>query len=142
MRSAETSVAVALTFVWLGMVGAISFLEAPLKFRAPDVTLRIGLGIGRLVFRALNIVEVVFAIAVLVVMVARPPAPRVLVAFGVALGALAVQLGVVRPRLGRRSDAVLAGANVPRSRAHVSYVGLEVVKATALAVAGILLLSG
>jgi hypothetical protein len=60
----------------------------------------------------------------------------------VALGALAVQLGVVRPRLNRRSDAVLAGANVPRSRAHVSYVGLEVVKATALAVAGILLLSG
>jgi hypothetical protein len=142
MRSAETSVAVALTFVWLGMVGAISFLEAPLKFRAPDVTLRIGLGIGRLVFRALNTVEVVFAIAVLVVMVARPPAPHVLVAFGVALGALAVQLGVVRPRLNRRSDAVLAGANVPRSRAHVSYVGLEVVKATALAVAGILLLSG
>lgn len=142
MRSAETSVAVAVIFVWLGMVGAISFLEAPLKFRAPDVTLRIGLGIGRLVFRAINTVEVVFAIAVLVVMVAGLPAPRVLVAFGVALSALAVQLGVVRPRLNRRSDAVLAGANVPRSRAHVSYVGLEVVKATALAVAGILLLSG
>jgi hypothetical protein len=42
-------------FVWLGMVLAISFLEAPLKFRAPDVTLRIGLGIGRIVFRALNL---------------------------------------------------------------------------------------
>jgi hypothetical protein len=40
------------TFVWLGMVLAISFLEAPLKSRVPQVSLRIGLGIGRLVFRA------------------------------------------------------------------------------------------
>lgn len=39
------AVATAVTFVWLGgMVLAISFLEAPLKFRAPDVTLRIGSG--------------------------------------------------------------------------------------------------
>lgn len=44
------AIGVALTFVWLGMVLAISFLEAPLKFRAPGVTLPIGLGIGRLVF--------------------------------------------------------------------------------------------
>jgi hypothetical protein len=30
------AIAVAVTFVWLGMVLAISFLEAPLKFRAPS----------------------------------------------------------------------------------------------------------
>lgn len=30
------AVAIAVTFVWLGMVLAISFLEAPLKFRAPE----------------------------------------------------------------------------------------------------------
>jgi len=53
------AVAVAAVFVWLGMVLAISFLEAPLKFRAPGVTIQLGLGIGRLVFRALNICEVV-----------------------------------------------------------------------------------
>ncbi len=49
------AVAAAAAFVWLGMVLAISFIEAPLKFRAPGVTLAIGLGIGRLVFRALNV---------------------------------------------------------------------------------------
>ena len=48
-------VAVAAMFVWLGMVLAISFLEAPLKFRAPGITIALGLGIGRLVFRALNV---------------------------------------------------------------------------------------
>ena len=55
--SVAPAVAVAGVFVWLGMVLAISFLEAPLKFRAPNVTVQIGLGIGRLVFRALNTVE-------------------------------------------------------------------------------------
>ena len=70
--STGPAIAVALTFVWLGMVLAISFLEAPLKFRAPNVTLQIGLGIGRLVFRALNTVEVGFALVILVIVVAGP----------------------------------------------------------------------
>lgn len=139
--STEMAVAVAVTFVWLGMVLAISFLEAPLKFRAPHVTLQIGLGIGRLVFRALNTVEVAFAIVILAVVVDGPMPARVAVAFAVAFAALAVQLIAVRPRLTRRSDLVLAGSDAPRSRAHYAYVGLEVVKAVALTVAGILLLT-
>ncbi|AYE95400.1 hypothetical protein C0J29_11970 [Mycobacterium paragordonae] len=132
---------VAVTFVWLGMVLAISFLEAPLKFRAPNVTLQIGLSIGRLVFRALNTVEVAFALVVGALVIAGPTPPRIIVAFSVAAVALAVQLIAVRPRLTRRSDQVLAGLDAPRSRAHYAYVGFEVVKVVALLVAGILLLN-
>lgn len=137
----EMAVAVAVTLVWLGMVLGISFLEAPLKFRAPNVTLQIGLGIGRLVFRALNTVEVVFAIVILAVVVDGPMPMRIGIAFAVAFAMLAIQLIAVRPRLTRRSDEVLAGLDAPRSRAHYAYVGLEVVKAAALIVAGILLLT-
>ena len=36
------AVTTAAGFCWLGMVLAISFLEAPLKFRAPGVTCRSG----------------------------------------------------------------------------------------------------
>ncbi len=139
--STGSAIAVAVTFVWLGMVLAISFLEAPLKFRAPNVTLQIGLGIGRLVFRALNTVEVVFAIVILLATVASPPPAGITVAFVVVFAALALQLGAVRPRLNRRSDQVLAGLVGPRSRGHYAYVGLEVIKAVALIVAGVLLLS-
>ena len=35
-----TAIATAAVFLWLGMVLAISFLEAPLKFRAPASTYR------------------------------------------------------------------------------------------------------
>lgn len=141
MMGTAPAVAVAVTFVWLGMVLAISFLEAPLKFRAPGVTLQIGLGIGRLVFRALNSVEILFAVAILTALAADPPATSVNVAIGVAVAALAVQLLAVRPKLTRRSDAVLAGDDAPRSNAHYAYVGLEVVKVIALLTGGILLVA-
>ncbi|OBK94461.1 hypothetical protein A5645_16330 [Mycobacterium asiaticum] len=134
------SIEVAVTFVWLGMVLAISFLEAPLKFRAPNVTLPIGLGIGRLVFRALNTAEVVFALVTGAIALAGPTPMRIIVALAVAVAMLAVQLVAVRPRLTKRSDQVLAGSDGPRSHAHYVYVALETVKVVALLAAGILLL--
>jgi hypothetical protein len=48
---------------------------------------------------------------------------------------------VVRPRLTRRSDTVLAGGEGPRSRAHWAYVGLEIVKVIALLITGVSLLA-
>lgn len=140
--STGVAIEVAVTFVWLGMVLAISFLEAPLKFRAPNVTLQIGLGIGRVVFRALNTAEVGFALIIFAIAVAGPTPKMLLAAFAVAFAALAAQLIAVRPRLTKRSDQVLAGEEGPRSRAHYGYVALEVVKVVALIVAGILLLKG
>ncbi|MGW1741409.1 hypothetical protein ACWCPQ_21695 [Nocardia sp. NPDC001965] len=118
--------------LWLGMVLAISFLEAPLKFRAPGVTTELGLGIGRLVFRALNTVETVFAVVLSVAAVVLAPAGAVWVWLAVAVVILAVQLAVVRPPLSRRSDRVLAGEELPRSRAHYWYIGLEFAKVIAL----------
>lgn len=131
------AVAVAVTFVWLGMVLAISFLEAPLKFRAPGVTIPIGLGIGRLVFRALNLVEAVLAVVVVAAVAAGDPPGRVVGPVAAAAALLLAQLLVVRPRLNRRSDRVLAGEDLPRSRDHVYYVALEAAKVAALIALGI-----
>ena len=128
----STSIATATIFVWLGMVVAISFLEAPLKFRAPGVTLRIGLGIGRLIFRALNTCELLFA-AIIAAALFNDRTPA-------TLGALLVQLVLVRPLLSKRTDEVLAGDEGVRSRAHHAYVALELVKVIALITAGIALL--
>jgi len=139
--SAATSLATAVVFLWAGMVLGISFLEAPLKFRAPGVTVQIGLGIGRLVFRALNMCEVVFAALLVAVVVGGSHPPRVAVSVAVAVVVLAAQLIVVRPLLTRRSDRVLAGEDVPRSTAHYWYLGLEVAKLLALLGAGTLILT-
>lgn len=138
------ALAVAAIFVWLGMVFAISFLEAPLKFRAPGITIPLGLGIGRLVFRALNICEVVLAaVALVAVVLGRAPGGAT-AALVVAVAVLGAQVLAVRPALTRRSDAVLADPAVAesgRSNAHVVYVGFEAVKVVALLVSGVLLLA-
>ena len=138
--SPSLSLATAVTFVWLGMVLAISFLETPLKFRAPGVTVQIGLGIGRLVFRALNIVELVLAAAC---WSCSWWLPSRTVVVGAALDHtdLLVQVALVRPELARRSDRVLAGENLPRSRAHYWYVGLELVKLVALPTTGVMVMN-
>ncbi|NEC28355.1 hypothetical protein G3I20_17715 [Streptomyces sp. SID8111] len=141
MNSTSAAVAGAAVFVWLGMVLAISFLEAPLKFRAPGVTVPLGLGIGRIVFRALNIAEAALGVLVVVAVATGGPDAGVIVPTALAVAVLAVQLGVVRPRLNRRSDRVLAGEQVPRSSAHLYYVALEVIKTVVLLVLGVLLLA-
>jgi hypothetical protein len=141
MGSFAASTGVAATFVWLGMVVAISFLEAPLKFRAPGLTLAVGLGIGRIVFRALNVAELILAVVVIVAM-AGGSRRSASILFGLAVITLIAQLTVVRPRLRRRTDAVLRGETGRRSRAHLGYVALEAVKVLALLGAGVLMLAG
>jgi hypothetical protein len=136
----STRIAIGATFVWLGMVLAISFLEAPLKFRAPGITPALGLGIGRLVFRALNFCELLFAIAIAVTMFTHDTSTGVTVGLTLAVGALLVQTVLIRPMLVRRTASVLAGDNAPRSSAHLAYIGFEVLKVAALMASGILLL--
>lgn len=139
--SASAGTMIAVVFFWLGLVAAISFLEAPLKFRAPDVTLKIGLGIGRLVFRALNTAEVALALVIVVAAVIDPPGMSNTIALAIPVGALVVQLVLVRPRLNRRTDLVLAGLDAPHSRGHYAYIALEVIKVAGLIAAGIMLLA-
>ncbi|MGV9652664.1 hypothetical protein [Streptomyces sp. NPDC001953] len=137
MNTTGAAIASAVVFVWLGTVLAISFLEAPLKFRAPGVTIPLGLGIGRPVFRALNIAETVLAAAGAVTVGAGGPSRSLAVLTGALVALLVVQLGAVRPRLNRRSDRVLAGEDLPRSRGHLHYVALEAVKVVLLIALGV-----
>lgn len=133
------AVAVAAAFTWLGMVLAISFLEAPLKFRAPGITVPLGVGIGRLVFRALNIAEGVLAVVLLVTAFLAPRA--VPLALVVALCVvLAVGALVLRRRMDRRVVAGRITDGMPRHALHLWYIALELVKVVLLVLVGVLTL--
>jgi len=134
---------IAVTFTWLGMVLAISFLEAPLKFRAPGITVPLGVGIGRLVFRALNVAEAVLWLAGFVALLLRAeeasPAEIWLVA---VLGAdLAIGAAVLRPIMDRKVVDRGAATSVPRTALHLGYVALEIVKVGLLVALGVVLLA-
>lgn len=134
-----TEIAVAIVFLWAGAVIAISFMEAPLKFRAPGITIPLGLGIGRLVFGALNLLEVIFAAVLITALVATDP-PTSAARLGVLVGAVLVAQFLLRIPLDRRTRAVIAGEVRAGSAMHLVYIGLEVVKLVALLVLGAALL--
>src|SRR5699024_12699784 len=90
------------------MVLAISFLEAPLKFRAPGITLPLGLGIGRIVFPALNTVEVLLGAAILLLAVLAGGWQGGYSYLVIAALMLAAQFVVIFPKLNNRSAAVIA----------------------------------
>lgn len=124
-------------FLWLGMIVAISFVEAPLKFQAPGITVPLGLGIGRLVFRALNGLELASAAAVTALLWRARPAPRTVWAPLAGLWAvLAAQTLALRPVLDARAVQVIAGVGVPPAPWHVLYIALELVKAGLLVALG------
>jgi hypothetical protein len=138
VRRTEQLIAIALPFLWLGLVLGISVIETPLKFKAPGITTALGLGIGRLVFHALNIVELAIA-CVLVIVVVRQAPDWPLVLLGAVITILLVQAFWLRPLLDDRAVRIIAGEDVPPSALHVAYIALEGVKLVALPVLGVAL---
>ena len=137
--TAAGATATAAVFTWLGMVVAISFLEAPLSSAGSPCGSAWASAASS--SDGLNTAEAILATVRPVSAAAQPPPARVVAAAAIAIAVLLVQLAVVRPRSSRRSDRVLAGEGVPRSRAHYAYVGLELVKVAALPATGIFLLA-
>lgn len=118
--------------IWLGLIIAIDLIEAPLKFQAPGITIPLGLGIGRLVFTAMNIVEGLLALALLAA-IWRPRSSR---ATWLGYGAIAViylvKVAVIRPILNGETEAVLAGASAGGSLTHILYIAADGLLALAL----------
>jgi hypothetical protein len=135
-------VQVGVPFLWCGAVLGISFLEAPLKFRAPGITVALGVGIGRLVFRALNALEVLLALVLTVAVLVAPTVDAIPLALGGLWALLLWQALVVRRRLDRRAARVADGTGEPGSPWHLVYIGLEVVKVVGLPVLGAVALAG
>ncbi len=123
-----------LTFLWIGFVAAISFMEAWLKFKAPGVTLTVGLGIGQLVFGALNKVEWLLA-SIILVQVLAYISPKFIQTHGLFLLViliLVLQTFWLLPALDKRVSLRLAQVPVPNSNLHLIYVIGEIIKVTAL----------
>jgi hypothetical protein len=130
--------AIVFTFLWIGFVSAISFMEAWLKFQASGVTISIGLGIGRLVFGALNKIEWVFAIAILVQYIFnRRFISFTLGFYYIAFAVLLLQTFWLLPDLDARAELIIQGQLVPSSYLHFYYIALEVIKVLCLTIFGI-----
>ena len=130
---------ICITFTWIGFVCAISFMEAWLKFRAPGVTLPIGLGIGRLIFSTLNKVEWILAIAaIFLIIFGGDYGNKTTLWLLLPVVILIIQSVWWLPAMDSRAELYISGAeDIPPSNLHFYYVGGEVLKVISLIIFGI-----
>src|SRR3954465_10859945 len=84
--------------MWFGIVAAIA-AESWLKFQAPGITRELGLGIGKLIFTALNRTEIVLALLLAAaIFAARTTKTQRLIFIAIAL-ILAAQTAWLLPQL-------------------------------------------
>lgn len=125
MQRTSLTLRLVIPAIWLGLIIAISFVETPLKFQAPGITLELGLGIGRLVFFAMNTTALVL-VAILTLAMIRPRASRL--QWGLLIGlwvVLLTEVLIIRPPLNARTDAVIAGVDTGGSLWHYFYIAAD-----------------
>lgn len=130
---------ISLVFIWIGFVCAISFMEAWLKFKAVGVTLQIGLGIGQLVFGALNFVEIIIASLILSGAYLKKRIDRKQKNFNlflIPLFILLIQTFWVLPVLDDRATQIINGSTLEKSYWHTLYIVLEIIKFLSLLLFG------
>ncbi len=131
---------IAIPFVWFGFVCAISFMEAPLKFQAPNITIPLGLGIGYIVFHTLNKVEIVLCLLLAISFWrAKPNGKFPLTFFGLITSILLVQTFVLFPLLDERTMKVINGTAEPFSNLHIFYIVADAIKVFCLLILGMTL---
>ncbi len=135
----NSAILIVITFLWIGFVSAISFMEAWLKFRAPGITLPLGLGIGRLVFGALNKVEWFFALFIIVtVSLTQKNYINIQNLFAlIPILILIIQSWYALPELDARAEMHIRGWDVQPSNLHFIYIVMEFIKIFSLIVYGI-----
>jgi len=115
-------------FVWVGITVGVSMIATPVRFTAATITRPVALDVGRVVFAALNKVELAALLMLLVVVRLAGLANRWwALCAGLALIVLAQGVWLI-PELAARTDIIIAGGEPPASYAHAIYSSLELVK--------------
>lgn len=139
---AIASLRIAIPFIWAGLILAISFIEAPLKFTAPNITLQLGLGIGQIVFHALNKLELVLLITLAISLIFGKQHSTFTLLFSIIAIILLVQTLVLFPPMDERASEILSGKDIPSTWHHITYVILEIIKLVVLLLTGIVSIYG
>lgn len=138
LRGAARITLLILMILWAGAIIGISFIATPVKFRAPSLTVPVGLEVGRYTFRLFSRIELCFLIAVIVAGTIGHPRSITVVAIALVAVQLLIQQCWLLPALDRRVSQILAGGEILFSTSHWVYAAFEGVKTTLLITAAAL----
>ena len=112
-------------------------IATPARFTAASITRPVALDVGRVVFAALNKIELLALVLLLIVVRVSGRSAR-LWAWCSALALIVLAQGTwLIPELAARTDIILAGGEPPPSYAHAIYATLELAKIGILLVVGV-----
>lgn len=121
---------------WMGILIAISFLETPLKFQVPGITLPFALELGKLMFGVSINIQLLLAVLLMMLFFRNINfIKRDFIFLGFLLILLMLEKLWILPVLDARADLISAGNPVPPSDLHNIFIGAEVLKLILLAIA-------
>ncbi|RLJ32161.1 hypothetical protein CLU97_1607 [Chryseobacterium sp. 7] len=120
-----------------GMFMTISFLETPLKFQVPGITLPTALGLGKLMFGLSSKIQWGFLIAILaLILISRRNYTKIdFIILAVLFFLLALEHFWMLPVLDSRVDLLSSGKIVSPTPLHNYFIYAETVKALLLIIA-------
>jgi hypothetical protein len=133
---------IVVSLLWAGMVLGISFLEAPVKFTAPSLTLAVGLDVGRHVFGAFQNCQVALWLWAVGAAIYSRPGHRIWTLVTLVGVCLLLQVFWLYPAMDARVTRIMVGSTPSPAPYHLLYISLEVLKALLLLGVGITMLLG
>lgn len=127
---------ISIPFLWLGFVVAISFMETPLKFQAPGIDIKLGLGIGRIVFYTLNKIELVFLVLLFISWFYNKGSRAGQILLFSLAAILFAETFWLLPALDERAIMILSDIDPGPSALHTTYIVLEFCKVLLLGITG------
>jgi hypothetical protein len=127
---------------WLGLFMAISFLEAPLKFTAPGLSLAEGLQIGKIVFGALNKCEWALLLIIGVTCLFKGPSKKETNLILLLCVITLLESVWLLPMLDAGASRVINGQPAGEHTEHWVFIVFEVIKIPVLLLIGLEINSG
>jgi hypothetical protein len=129
-------------FLWAGISIGVSMIATPARFTAETITRPIALDVGRVVFAALNKVELAALVILLIVVRASGRSAKLWWICGLLALIVIAQSVWLTPELAERTQMIIDGREPPASYVHAIYSSLELLKIGLLLFLGLSSLAG
>ncbi len=128
----------AISFFWFGLLLAISFIETPMKFQVPGITLPVALQLGKTMFRISTIIQMVLMVLVFLNLFLDQSKLTKTILFTSILLALILILEKfwMLPILDERANILALGKGLPPTPLHNYFIYAESFKAILLLLLG------
>ena len=122
---------------WLGFFMAISFMEAPLKFTAPGLSMAEGLQIGKIIFGSLNICEWSFLLIILITCIVKKTTRKGFYLIAAVSVIMTAETAWLLPALDHNANLIIEGFPVMSHSTHWFYIMFEIIKVPILLMIGL-----